>query len=179
MKEQELNLIRKIAWSFYKTNYSLEFDDLFSEACISYLEGEKQFVPNGRTKKSTFLWTVMKHHLTDYVFKETKILRGELLGAVYDVEEGEISNNLDCLTSTYKSPIEQIIENQEWEEIKNRMSPEARAILHLILTDQSLYLQTDKPKICRGLIKQKLRASGWKWQTIWDGFKELRMYAIL
>jgi len=188
MDERELNLIRKLTWSFYKSSFTLtlDFDELFSEACVAYLEGEKQFIENDKTKKSTFLWTVMKNHLTDYINKEIRIRNGIIdfnpktsFKEQKSLDIADIPEPTDYLPSRYKSTEAEVIANEEWEFIKSKMSPEAKAILQLILTNKDLYLETDKPKLCRGKIKQALRDSGWKYQSIWNGFRELKCLALL
>ncbi len=40
MIEKNLGIIRKIVWSYVHNNPGLEFDDLFAEACLAYLEAD-------------------------------------------------------------------------------------------------------------------------------------------
>ena len=64
---ENLNLIRKIAWSFHHSS-GVEFEDLFSEACVAYFEGLENYDPS-KGKITTFMWTHITHHLRNYFNK--------------------------------------------------------------------------------------------------------------
>jgi hypothetical protein len=67
---ENINLIRKIAWSFHHTT-GLDWDDLFQEAALAYLEGFKSYNPN-KGALSTHMWIIMSSHLKNYLKKETE-----------------------------------------------------------------------------------------------------------
>ena len=62
---ENLKLIQKIAWMFYKTTH-IEFDDLFQEAAIAYLTSQNKY-NSTRGKTTTFSWWCIKNHLVNYV----------------------------------------------------------------------------------------------------------------
>lgn len=68
--EQNIQLIRKLAWSFHQTT-GYDYDDLFQEAALAYCLCLKQWNPD-RGKLSTFMWRSITGHLTNYLAKQKK-----------------------------------------------------------------------------------------------------------
>lgn len=71
-----INLIRKIAWSFHDTT-GIEWDDLFQEAAIAYLEGLKTY----DTKQgaiSTYMWKVIVSRLINFIKREETFKKGRI-----------------------------------------------------------------------------------------------------
>jgi DNA-directed RNA polymerase specialized sigma24 family protein len=65
---ENINLIRKLVWSFHRTT-GLDWDDLFQEAALAYYEGEHNYDPM-RGEKTTFMWCLIVSRLTDYTRDE-------------------------------------------------------------------------------------------------------------
>jgi DNA-directed RNA polymerase specialized sigma24 family protein len=65
---ENINLIRKIAWSFHKTS-QLDYDDLFQEAYLAYVYGLKTYDPT-KGYLSTHLWNHITNQLKTYAKKE-------------------------------------------------------------------------------------------------------------
>lgn len=63
--EKNLNLLRKIAWSFHRTT-GLDWDDLFQQAALSYCEGLRKYDPS-RGKLTTFMWCKIINDLKLYL----------------------------------------------------------------------------------------------------------------
>ena len=162
--ENHLNLIRKIAWSYVRTHPELEFDDLFSEACLACLEARDKFNPE-RGKESTFIWQVVHGRLSNIIGEQKK---------VYPYDEIFLNGNRTSCSSTSCSPEEQLIAEEEWIGILNTLSPKSKQICSLVLNSTSPYLPTDKPKTCRGIIIKELRKQGWAWPEIWKSFREIK-----
>lgn len=68
LSDEELKLIRKLAWLFYKTT-RFNFDDLFQEAAYAYLKGKEKHV-NGKSKVTTYCYKNMVNWLIDFTRKE-------------------------------------------------------------------------------------------------------------
>jgi len=162
MLEQNLNLVRKIVWSYVKSNEGLEFDDLFSEACLAVLENQHRYNPE-KGKKTTFTYHIVTNHLNNLLKQKV---------------ENPVDNEVieDLLTDNEPSPEQAIIAQERWEETHKSLSPEAQMIYE-ILADGDLYLPIDKPKKCKGIIIEHLRQMGWSWSQIWNSFSELKMTA--
>ena len=156
--ENHLDLIRKIAWSYVRTHPGLEFDDLFSEACLACLEARDKFNPE-RGKESTFIWAIVKNALIDLCTSPTEIVDKRCTS---------------CIDKMCTSPEEQLIAEEEWGCILNTLSPKSKQICSLVLNSTSPYLPTDKPKTCRGIIIKELRKQGWAWPDIWKSFREIK-----
>lgn len=205
MIEKDLNLIRKIVWSYTKTMPGLEFDDLFSEACIVYIAAEKRYDPS-RGKKSTFMWHAIKNSLNLLIGKESKIKSTEIPYSERDnqkyrenglaaPEDEFVEYDFKNIASKYNTrkqnfmledppseyfdePETQLLANEKWQELMSALSPEAQAICHLILDEPEIYLPVDRPKLCRGKIRKVLRDRGWSCGKIWASFRELKEVLI-
>lgn len=162
MIEENLNLIRKIVWSYMKTNPGLDFDDLFSEACIAYLKANASYDPEQKTKKTTFTYQVIVNHLNTLIGRES-------LREIKEKEAGKIF----WISSYVPSPEQELIAKENWQEFLSGLSPEAQALCK-ILTTENIELPTEQPKQCRGIIMRELREKGWKWKDIWSSFKEVK-----
>jgi len=160
---EHLNLIRKIVWSYVNSNPGLEFDDLFSEACIAYLEAIGDY-DSTKSKISTFIWTVISNQLNN-------VIRSEYNRMSVEVVTDEIERNYKEFGT---SPEYLFLAKEQVGEILEKMSPEAIAICNIILNENDVYLPVDKPKNCRGVIFKLLRDRGWSWGNIWKTFREIK-----
>ncbi len=161
--ENHLDLIRKITWSYVKGNPGLEFDDLFSEACLACLEARDKFNPE-RGKESTFIWAVVKNALINLCTSPAGIVD---------------KRYTSCINKMCTSPEEQLVVKEEWRSILSSLSPKSRQVCSLVLNRTSPYLPTDKPKTCRGIIIKELRKRGWAWPEIWKSFREIKQVLSL
>jgi len=84
--KENVNLIRKIAWSFH-TSSGLDWDDLFQEAVIAYLYAMKTYTPD-QGKISTYVWNFISNTLKSYLERETRIypIQGDLEDAQHEVQ---------------------------------------------------------------------------------------------
>ena len=158
--ERNLDLIRKIVWSYVKGNVGLEFDDLFSSACLACLEVSNRYDPS-KGKESTFVYRVVHNAIRTIIGKDSIQSSKE-----YHPESIEIAYD--------KTPENQIIAEETWQETLQAMSPKAHFIYDLVIDYNEVYMPTDKPKICRGIIIDELRERGWKWNDIWETFSEIK-----
>jgi hypothetical protein len=156
--EGMIQLIRKVSWMYVRSNPGLEFDEVFSEACLAYLEAASSY-DETKGKKSTFAWKVTCNHLNTYV-KKTNGRKNK------ETPVDEMDRNM-----TTGSPEDQILTYQDWEELLSALSPEAQAV-HFIINNEDI--PTDPPKKARGAIVDILRERGWSWSVIWNTFKELK-----
>lgn len=60
-----IDLIRKIAWSFHNTT-GLDWDDLFQEAAYAYCVGMQTYDAE-KSKISTHMWHCITNHLRNYI----------------------------------------------------------------------------------------------------------------
>lgn len=71
-----INLIRKIAWSFHETT-GIEWEDLFQEAALAYLEGLRTYDSN-QGAISTYMWKTIGSRLVNFVKKESAFKKSHL-----------------------------------------------------------------------------------------------------
>ena len=68
---ENVDLIRKIVWSFHSTT-KLDWDDLFQEASLAYLEALRTHDPK-KGKITTHLWHVISNNLKNYIKREARV----------------------------------------------------------------------------------------------------------
>lgn len=68
LTKKDLNSIRKIAWSFKKTT-GLNWDDLFQEAAIAYIQSIKAYNKH-KGSITTYAYRAASNRLKDYSHKE-------------------------------------------------------------------------------------------------------------
>jgi len=158
MITDDLNLIRKIAWSYTRST-GMEFEELLSEACLAYLEAEPKYNPQ-RGQKSTFMYHTITNRLNNITQKEQR--RNSKESSTDDWE----NFNLQML-----SPEDKLTAKERWREILGKLSPEAKLICELV---KELNLPTEKPKHCKTVIKTALKKAGWSGYKIQKTFHELK-----
>ena len=138
----ELNLIKSIAWSFAKKT-GIEFDDLFQEACIIWLEEESRFDPSKGCKKTTYMHAVLKQQLTNV-----------LISGKYQAGNSVENETLNELTPEYYLSMKDMITS---------LPREAKMLCQMIFESPHEFLISNKPKHCRGQAAKQLRKRGWSW----------------
>lgn len=148
----ELNLIRKIAWSFHRTT-GAEFEDLFQEGCLAWLEAAPKYDPAMGVKKTTFLSNAIQNQLCDQ-FRNARSNGVELDWEQEDNSFQESINFKDKMTFS-----------QGW-------GKEARMIAQFIFESPLEFLEANSP---RKAVRESLRENGWSWGKIWKGFRDIKI----
>jgi RNA polymerase sigma factor (sigma-70 family) len=174
--EDNLDLIRKIAWKFAR-QHGLDFDDLFQEACLACVRAYPRYNPE-RATFSTFLWHTATNALRDLLYKHTNFETRHLFTDDFSLQEDTVAVALD----------EEFVAEEHFAEVWAELSPEAQEICHMVIHERDLYLHsvsgrfrrvaylpTDKPHRCRAVIKQVLVQRGWKPSKVQDVFRELKV----
>jgi DNA-directed RNA polymerase specialized sigma24 family protein len=86
---QDINLIRKLAWSFHKST-GLDLDDLIQEATVAYFDRLKYY-DESKGKLSTFMWIHIRNQLSTYVKRE-KEFQHPLVADVTELKGNLIPN---------------------------------------------------------------------------------------
>jgi len=151
-----LNLIRKVAWSFHKTT-GLPFEELFSEASLAYAEAFSSFDPQKNIKFSTWAYKNMRQHLINFVKREYSFYSFHL-----PVEESELLSQYER-----NNPIA-MMEFRDW---LKRLPSDLQTIAETVLEDSSPNLPPKKEK---GKVIKKLREKGWSWPRIRNGIRGMK-----
>jgi len=162
---EQLNMIRQIAWSYTRTHPEMEFDDLFSEACLACLEASPRY-DSSKGKRTTYYHHVAHSHLNNLIQRESRRTFRETVVDLSTYEE--------VLASDDPEPEERLASQQRWEEMLTMLSPEAQMVCSIITNEKAVFLPMDKPKHCRGIISRLLRGRGWSWNRISCTFQELK-----
>ena len=144
---ENINLIRKIAWSFHSST-GLDPEELFQEAAVAYFSSLEKYDP-ARGALSTFMYRAMTNHLGNYTarIKKRKINTCEL------TKFNDVSEIPD-------DPID-IIPEELWE------IPEC-------IFDQFEHFASLSKRRAKLALAQELRKKGWSWSQIWSGIRHLK-----
>jgi RNA polymerase sigma factor (sigma-70 family) len=151
--EKHLNWLRKIAHSYHRTYPELEFDDLFSEACLACLKELPKYNPS-RGSETTFLALVAKSHLDNILTKERRWKE----------------RNIYCLEDISDIPAPEY--DYEWEEFISNLSPEAQYLCNIIQQEEEISIK--RPKKSHKKMIEKLQKMGWETPKIWKTTKEVK-----
>lgn len=151
---ENVRLIKKIANSFsYTTN--VEYDDLFQEASLAYLEALKTYDPT-RGKITTHMWTCIHNHLKNYIEEEEKSKCKKHNGELYSIEELEVNIPVACVPF--------------WE----NLNKEAQEIASIVLSSQKEFIALPPDEAQIQIVKTMLN-KGWDWAKIYLGIKNLKL----
>ena len=143
---EDINLIRKIAWSFHQTT-KVDFEELVSEGIYQYYECLKYFDHERGVKRSTLLYRYVHNRLVTF----TKIEQRYVLG---------------CFINPVTNPT-------PFFELADEFSGDTKFILNLIM-DYKQDFAGIPGKTARGRLVKSLRYQGWSWSRIWDGIRNFK-----
>ena len=146
---ENINLIRKIAWSFHNTT-GHNWDDLFQEAALAYCIALKKYDPK-KGKLTTYMWWCITSHLKDFVKDQHK-----KTGFLDSIEEV-------CIDKPASSP-----------SFLDSLGREARDIVDVILSSPAEFDML-RPKKAQQKVMNKLRGRRWSMQKITQGIMELKL----
>jgi len=147
---ENINLIRKIAWSFHTTT-NMECDDLFQEAALAYCEALKSYDPK-RGKISTYMWHCIASHLKNYLKEQEK-----QNGHVCSMEDINIARP--------------IYSKACFENLSKDAQEMAEVVLSNPIKYSSVTPELARKKIAREMIEEK----HWSWQKVWIGIRDLQL----
>ena len=145
-----INLIRKIAWSFHRTT-GIDWDELFQEAALAYLTLQDKYDPD-RGEFSTYIWKSLVTHLQTYLQNHEK-----KNGPICYLEDIELDEN--------PMPVESLFDS---------FSRDAAEIAELVLGSPVDFDGMIRKNAKRKVIKQ-LREHKWTFRRIWQGLIDLRI----
>lgn len=148
MKQIEnINLIRKIAWSFHTTT-GIELEELCAEATLAYLESLKKYDPS-RGKITTYAWWYIHCHLKNYLKSQAK------------------HNHTPSIDDVYAD--KPVTNTPFWESL----SQEAQQIADLILSAPRLFMCLDSEETAQR-VANILTRQGWSAKKINTGLYDLK-----
>lgn len=161
---EDLDLIRKITWAFVRSNTGVEYDDLFSEACVAYLEALPRYDP-AKGKKSTYMYHCISGKLKSVLQQEARRNGHET-----------ITDDFMGVATDEPSPEQALYATERWAALLSSLSSEALLIVQLALNNEATATTPSSPRRCRGQIILQLRGLGWSWSAIWRAFREVKSH---
>jgi len=167
MKIEHINLICKLVWSYNRLT-GIDYDELFSEACLGYAEALVLYNPESNTKFSTFCWSVIRNKLRIYIRKQKKTQQ--------QIPFSDLSEDtIFALFTKNQAFVESEEEPASFDDFLKTLNNDARFIAELVVEKHNTFPQ-DKPAYhLRQYVRDALRNEGWSWPRIWKGIKSLKM----
>lgn len=146
---QNIDLIRKIAWSFHHTT-GHPWDDLFQEATLAYLEALRTYDPT-RGALTTYMWYTISSALRNYLRREHK----------------------------YSNPLVPTEELLRWESSDTRSSLADILPRDAMNAAQVILQRVDKydlmpPREATRQLARTLHRRGMSWCRIWSAIRDLK-----
>lgn len=164
---EELKMIRKIVWSYVRST-GLEYDELFSEACLAYLESLESYDPT-KSKISTYLYHAVSNRLNSLWGWEKRKREKELSIPYTDFDFFFLGREQE----NFNTPEGLMLAEERWAELCGGLSPEAMMVVE-IMNSGAVYVNEDKKQESRRNIRNKLEEAGWKRNKILEIFRELK-----
>ena len=147
---ENINLIRKIAWSFHNSTGE-EWDDLFQEASLAYCEALETYDPK-KGKITTYMWWCITSHLKNYLKLQNKQTE-------HTCSEEEIVIHP---SASFKISFE-------------NLSKDAQQMAEMVLNEPGKFL-SETPQCARKKIAQTAyKEKGWSWNKIRTAVQDLRL----
>ena len=146
---KDINLIRKITWSFH-TSTGIEWNELFQEAALAYCKSLKTYQQK-RGKLSTHAYNCIRNHLIDFTKKQT---RWNL-----KISLDEINPN------NYHAPYDEIFEN---------LTSDAKKILK-ILKNKTIIFRFPKSQIQKRISNLLINKHGFTYQEVQRGLHDIEL----
>jgi RNA polymerase sigma factor (sigma-70 family) len=143
---KDINLIRKLAWSFYYTT-GIDWNELFSEVSLAYCEALQNFNPKKNNKFITFAYVSIRNHMITYLSRRSKQIE------TIPIEDLEYADHIF-------TPFNDL---DEW----------TLEVIDTINQKPLRYLKTE-PHRARLILARDLKNSGWKRIHIIRSFAKLK-----
>lgn len=150
-EKQAIDLIRKVAWKYYQPNPYFDFEDLVNEGYLAYRRSLQTYDPMKGATKVTWAF----HHI-----------RSAILDFIQSFKQ------YDCIEDHFE--LSYSISHFDLEDFMEDLSDGAKEACKFIFQNPFLFTE-NQPRKNRGLLYKKLREQGWKWQQIWDSFREIKV----
>lgn len=159
----DLNMLRSIAYSFQQTTH-LPYDELFSEAMAAYAENIQNY-DEAKASLNTFVFMIVKNHLTSFLRKERLRNFPHLEEFTYENDGGNKSSATECIDFAQEM-------SEPFHELYHLMKPAAKeAVNHIFEND--CYNENNSIE-ARGQLKNELLVKGWTHDKVREAFRDIK-----
>ena len=141
-------MIKKLVWSFHYDS-GIEYQELLSEALLTYVRALRDYEKRSKTKLSTYIYSRIFNRLTNFC----------------KWWQATPEANTEELPSLSYVP--------DYEFFHQNIPAETAELITELLDNEEDYSQI-KPKQARGRLIAHLREKGWAWSKIWRTFREIK-----
>jgi len=159
---QDINLLRKIAWSFHKST-GLNWDDLFQEAYIAYQHAIQHYNKSKKIKLSAFIWIHVSNQLKSYYQRE--------LDFVHPLKKAYSKALYANINLSSWIPLEEKYCDQHFE--LEELSKDAQKIAQIVIATPRKFLHLSQIEVRRRL-ENILCKQGWSKERVLKGIQDLK-----
>jgi RNA polymerase sigma factor (sigma-70 family) len=137
--EGNYKLLHKLCHSYVKkakmAGLVLDYDDLYQEACLTWVKAQKSFDPSKNFRFTTYMGVAVAHRLAGSLhkaFEDRRVLVKQVRNSEDDPSQESWLESVSLDVGAELSP-EDKIEQEEFRQVfYDRLSPEARMVLSII-----------------------------------------------
>lgn len=153
----ELNMLRKLAWSFASST-DIEFDDLFQEAALVWCKAENDKRYDSRKAAfNTFAYLRILNNLKTMATKDKK----------YRSNKIPIDGNIQSIADTKVTPEQHL----EWSDLLKTLSDDTRFVIKMIFESPEEFIELAGSK---GLLVELLGSKGVPKERASDVINEIK-----
>ena len=155
MKIENVNLVRKLAWSFYFST-GIDYEELYSEGLVAYYTALNSYEEGNGTKLTSWIYACVKNALISFTKRELK--------------QKNITGIEEWATVVTSNP------DYEFYETITNLPEEVKSIVEMVKENKERYILSGlPPKYVLGLIRKDLREQRhWSYARINHAMRELR-----
>lgn len=150
---ENINLLRKIAWSFHKST-GLDWDDLFQESYLAYRYALEHYNPDKDIKITAFIWIHVSNQLKSYYQKEKDFVNP--LTKAYSREHCKVKNISAWIPDDSLLPSNSFFDS---------LTADTQEIVMFILTYSKKFIRLNNKQACQK-IKTIMLKKGWEPERI-------------
>jgi len=162
---ENINLIRKIAWSF-STTTGVEFDDLFQEAALAYLKALDSYDPD-KGYLSTYVWNRISTRLKEYLKEQEE----------FKCRRQQVSSHQEALKTKrryYSTEVIDIDKPVSFTPFFESLSKDAQEVAKVVLETPELF-DSIPAEEAKERVSKILQEKGVRLSQIWSGIKDLSL----
>jgi len=157
--DDNINLVRKIVWSFHHSS-GLEWDDLFQEAAIAYYEALKTY-DNSRGKITTHAWHCITNRLKNYLKEQEEYKSRKYEGELCSLEDVILTRHPAQTASDF------------WESL----TEDTKEIANIVLTTPKKFVCLPYDKV-EERIFHLMERRGWPTERTQRSLQDLRLACL-
>ena len=170
---KNLNLVRKIAWSYHMTT-GIEYKELFSEACLGYCEALRLYKTESDVKLETYAWNTMDKQLAEFLWEQNRrVLRPNKIVTHASNKTPDPLDEIERLCLNLPADL-LYMQSDSFHDFYEELPKLCKELVDVVLESVEEFPLKASPKQMRGIIVEQLKHRGWKHKKIWNSIREMK-----